>query len=167
MKNIYITSGTEHYLRQVLEEHPTHSLQLLQNYSNAIILEESENPTVLKEAAAYRLLQSRGEMKGYGSVTFEYIMVRDEEIPIFLKMYQTIVSILSDTRGLQCIQLGQSKTQNKFLIITFWDSEKYYQAWKTTPYHAEVIKIMEKNNSQIGFSHIDTYRFPEFSHDFK
>ncbi|WP_088809329.1 MULTISPECIES: antibiotic biosynthesis monooxygenase [Listeria] len=167
MKNIYITSGTEHYLRQVLADHPNEPLILLQNYSNAVLIEESKNPTVLKEASTYRLMQSYGEIKGFGSVTFEYIMVRDEEIPIFLKMYQNIAAILADTAGLQCVQLGQSVTQNKYLILTFWDSERYYQAWKTTPHHAQVIKVMENNNTQIGFSHIDTYHFPEFSHDSK
>ncbi|RDX00836.1 antibiotic biosynthesis monooxygenase family protein [Listeria kieliensis] len=166
MEYIYITSGTEHYLRQILAEHPGEGIMLLQNYEHSILLHETSGASVFKEENTYRKLQSSGKMKGYGFVTLEYIMMqRDEEVPIFLQNYEQMVRQLHETPGLQCVQLGQSLTQNKFLVLAFWDSEMYYQAFKATPYHARIVAMMEKNNTQIGFSHIDTYHFPEFDHD--
>ncbi|EUJ25397.1 hypothetical protein MFLO_15508 [Listeria floridensis FSL S10-1187] len=167
MKYIYVTSGTEHYLRQILAENPTEQIMLLQNYSNVVLLHESAEPSVFKEENTFRMLQSKGKIKGFGFVTFEYVMVRDEEVPVFLELYHKMVKPLEETPGLQCFQLGESTKRSQFLILTFWDSEKYYQAFKTTPYHAKVIEMMESNNTQIGFSHIDTYHFPEFAHDAK
>ncbi|WP_163654428.1 antibiotic biosynthesis monooxygenase [Listeria sp. PSOL-1] len=167
MKNIYITTGTEHFLRQILNDHPSDNILLLQNYNQSLLLQESSDPTVFKEESTYHLLQNRGEIKGSGSVVFEYIMVRDEEIPLFLKLYQNLSVHFNETAGLQCIQLGQSLKNNKFIIIMFWDNASDYPLWKKTPHYQEIVKVMESNNTQIGFSHTDIYHFPEFTHDAK
>ncbi|WP_099222031.1 antibiotic biosynthesis monooxygenase family protein [Listeria costaricensis] len=167
MKNMYITTGTEHYLRQILQEHPNEPIILLQNFHQSLLFHESAGPSVFREEATYRELQRQGDIRGFGTVVFEYIMVRDEETPLFLKTVQGLRLHLRDATGFQALILGQSTKNNKFLVVTFWHSERDYQLWKGTKYHKEVIQIMTQNNSQIGFSHIDIYHFPEFSHDSK
>ncbi|WP_239256060.1 antibiotic biosynthesis monooxygenase family protein [Listeria ilorinensis] len=167
MKNMYITTGTEHYLRQILQEHPNEPIILLQNFHQSLLFHESTGPSVFREEATYRELQRQGDIRGFGTVVFEYIMVRDEETPLFLKAFQNLRLYLRDAIGSQALILGQSTKTNKFLIVTFWDSEQDYQAWNGTNYHKEVIRLMKENNTQIGFSHIDSYHFPEFSHDSK
>ncbi|MBC6309000.1 antibiotic biosynthesis monooxygenase [Listeria sp. FSL L7-1582] len=167
MKYAYITSGTEHYLRQILADNPTRNITLLQNFGDSLLLEETTESTVFREAASYRVTQSFGEIKGYGTVTFEYLYLRSEEIPIFQKLYQTISSTLHQARGLQCMQLLQSKTESKYLIITFWNRSDDYHHWKTGAEHNKIMDLIRNNSSQSGFSHVDVFHFPEYFHDEK
>ncbi|EUJ47936.1 antibiotic biosynthesis monooxygenase family protein [Paenilisteria rocourtiae] len=167
MKYAYITSGTEHFLRQILSDNPTRNILLLQNFGDSILLEETTESTVFKEGTAYRINQNFGEIKGYGTVTFEYLYLRSEEVPIFQKLYQSVALTLHEARGLQCMQLLQSRTENKYLIITFWDSGDDYQHWKTGREHNKIMEHIRSNSSQSGFSHVDVYHFPEYFHDEK
>lgn len=82
-------------------------------------------------------------------------------------MYQRASLHFSETPGLQSTKLTKAMNMNKFLIISFWDSEVFFQEWKKTPLHKEITNIMKKNNSQASFSHEDIYHYPEFSHDAK
>ncbi|MBC2283402.1 antibiotic biosynthesis monooxygenase family protein [Listeria booriae] len=167
MKYAYITSGTEHFLRQILAEHPTRNITLLQNFGDSILLEETEESTVFKEGSAYRINHSYGEIKGHGTVTFEYLHLRSEEVPIFQKLYQSISLKLHEAPGLQCTQLLQSRTESKYLILTFWDSGDAYQHWKNGTEHNKILDLIRHNSSQSGFSHVDVYHFPEYFHDEK
>lgn len=167
MKKIFITTGTEHYLRQLMANYTGENVTLLQNYSQSLLYQESSGEKLFQEGAEYRVLQSSGSLKGYGIVVFEYIQLRDEEIPIFLQMYQRASLHFADTNGFQSTKLTKSMNTNKFLIISFWDSEVFFHEWKKTPLHKEIMNIMKKNNTQVGFSHEDIYHYPEFSHDAK
>lgn len=167
MKKIFVTTGTEHYLRQLMANYVGANVTLLQNHSQSLLYQESTGDKLFQEGMEYRVLQSSGSLKGFGIVVFEYIQLRDEEIPIFLQMYQHASLHFADTQGLQSTKLAKSISTNKFLMISFWDSEIFFQDWKKTPLHQEIMNIMKKNNTQAGFSHEDIYHYPEFSHDAK
>ncbi|ECB9718471.1 antibiotic biosynthesis monooxygenase [Listeria monocytogenes] len=167
MKKVFITTGTEHYLRQLMANYTGANVTLLQNFSQSLLYQESTGEKIFQEGAEYRVLQSSGSLKGFGVVVFEYIHLRDEEIPIFLQMYQRASLHFSETPGLQSTKLTKAMNMNKFLIISFWDSDVFFQEWKKTPLYKEITNIMKKNNSQSSFSHEDIYHYPEFSHDAK
>lgn len=167
MKKVFITTGTEHYLRQLMANYTGANVTLLQNFSQSLLYQESTGEKIFQEGAEYRVLQSSGSLKGFGVVVFEYIHLRDEEIPVFLQMYQRASLHFSETPGLQSTKLTKAMNMNKFLIISFWDSEVFFQEWKKTPLYKEITNIMKKNNSQSSFSHEDIYHYPEFSHDAK
>lgn len=167
MKKVFITTGTEHYLRQLMANFTGGNVTLLQNFSQSLLYQESTGEKLFQEGAEYRVLQSSGSLKGFGVVVFEYIHLRDEEIPIFLQMYQRASLHFSETPGLQSTKLTKAMNMNKFLIISFWDSEVFFHDWKKTPLSKEITNIMKKNNTQSGFSHEDIYHYPEFSHDAK
>ncbi|MBC1601009.1 antibiotic biosynthesis monooxygenase [Listeria welshimeri] len=167
MKKVFITTGTEHYLRQLMANYTGQNVTLLQNFSQSLLYQESTGEKLFQEGAEYRVLQSSGSLKGFGIVAFEYIQLRDEEIPIFLQMYQQASLHFSETLGLQSTKLTKAMNTNKFLIISFWDSETFFHEWKKTALHKEITSIMQKNNTQVGFSHEDIYHYPEFSHDAK
>ncbi|WP_262265264.1 antibiotic biosynthesis monooxygenase family protein [Listeria sp. Marseille-Q6474] len=167
MKKVFITTGTEHYLRQLMENYIGENVTLLQNFSQSLLYQESTGENLFQEGKEYRVLQSSGSLKGFGIVVFEYIQLRDEEIPIFLQMYQHASLHFSETPGLQSTKLTKAMNTNQFLIVSFWDSEVFFQEWKKTPLHKEITSIMKKNNTQVGFSHEDIYHYPEFSHDAK
>ncbi|EFN3137439.1 antibiotic biosynthesis monooxygenase, partial [Listeria monocytogenes] len=101
MKKVFITTGTEHYLRQLMANYTGGNVTLLQNFSQSLLYQESTGEKLFQEGAEYRVLQSSGSIKGFAVVVFEYIHLRDEEIPIFLQMYQRASLHFSETPGLQ------------------------------------------------------------------
>ncbi|EUJ29109.1 hypothetical protein [Listeria cornellensis] len=77
MKYAYITSGTEHYLRQILSDNPTRDITLLQNFGDSILLEETAEPTVFKEGTAYRINKALATLEATApshSNTYIYVL---------------------------------------------------------------------------------------------
>lgn len=63
MKKVFITTGTEHYLRQLMANYTGGNVTLLQNFSQSLLYQESPGEKLFQEGAEYRVLQSSGSIK--------------------------------------------------------------------------------------------------------
>lgn len=167
MKHVYITMGTEHYLRQILGEIPSNGVELFQNYEQSLLYHETEQENVFREGSSYRVLQMFGKRKHTGVLVLEYLSIRDEEIPIFLADFDAMRKQLLNQLGFQAARLAQEVHHQKFLIVSFWDSEDAYRLFSKNEYHSKVMQLIHQAGSQANFSHTDIYHYPAFRHDSK
>lgn len=167
MKHVYITMGTEHYLRQVLDEIPSNGVELFQNYEQSLLYHETEQENVFREGASYRVLQMFGERKHAGVLVLEYLSIRDEEIPIFLADFDAMRKQLLKQLGFQAARLAQEVHHQKFLIVSFWDLEDAYRLFSKNEHHSKIMQRIQQAGNQANFSHTDIYHYPAFRHDSK
>ncbi|HEL8243407.1 TPA: antibiotic biosynthesis monooxygenase, partial [Listeria monocytogenes] len=53
MKKVFITTGTEHYLRQLMANYTGGNVTLLQNFSQSLLYQESTGEKLFQEGAEY------------------------------------------------------------------------------------------------------------------
>ena len=60
---IYASYGTFGYLNQIRLNNPNHNLLQFSTSDSSVILEETDNDTVLKEPLIYEVIKSEGDLK--------------------------------------------------------------------------------------------------------
>ena len=152
--NIYLTSGTSDYLRKKYEsEFSKETLLLMQDETSdrAILLHESQTPSLFQEPRSYDILFSDGVLENKGFITMNHIPVNEENKPIFEhNMLHYFTS--HPNRTMTAIRFLRPRKGDTYILFCLWEEKASYIKWKQQPENANapIGKNSEKswNSSQ-------------------
>lgn len=128
--NIYITTGTYDYLKKIGDQYALDKMAIMENENGALLLHETNGPSVFKEPRKFEVIGSAGTIKNEGIVVMKHISVSEEGRPIFEHQLQGLPNELKKEIGFIAIRILRPQSSSTYLILTIWENEMFYQKSK-------------------------------------
>ncbi|WP_042349646.1 antibiotic biosynthesis monooxygenase family protein [Bacillus massiliigorillae] len=128
--NIYMTSGTFEYLRQVKLKNANEQLILLHSADKTILLQETNEPTLFKHPRKYEIVDGIGDLKQEGFVIMNNIPVSEESRPTFEHMFKNRAGKVEEQPGFQALRVLRPVGFETYIILTQWHTESAFDAWQ-------------------------------------
>jgi heme oxygenase (mycobilin-producing) len=136
--NMFITSGTYHFLHLVKEKYPNENLLFMQNNEQALLLHETDGSTLFKTPRTYEVMDSIGKLSQEGFVAMHYFPVTDEGVPVFEHHINQNSKHLLSTTGFVAYRLLKPKRKDNHLILSIWEKEVQYREWLKSPSYSDL-----------------------------
>lgn len=163
--NIYMTTGTYNFLYKIKEKHPGESMFLMQNIDNALLLHESDQPSVFKTPRSFQVIDSIGVLENKGIVVMNTIPVIEEERPLLEYRFNHIKSLFEKHNGFSAIRFLRPLKSDGYVILSIWQNEKSYVNWENsssyTTFKKELSTPAKPANLLIGSAYVTKYFIPE------
>ncbi|MED3551469.1 antibiotic biosynthesis monooxygenase [Cytobacillus praedii] len=162
---IYMTTGTYNFLNKIKEKHPGESMFLMQNIENALLLHESDQPSVFKTPRSFQVIDSAGALENKGIVVMNMIPVIEEERPLLEYRFNHIKSLFDKHNGFSAIRFLRPLKSDAYVILSLWQNEKSYVNWENsasyTTFKKEISTPAKPANLLIGSAYVTKYFIPE------
>ncbi len=147
--NIFFTSGTDIYLKKLIEEHPNEVLLFMQNEGTSLLVHETEGHSIFKEPRKYEVIKSLGKFAHEGIAVFNHIPVRDEGRPLFEYHSKNSIGDIENEPGFIAIRVLRPFSGDTYVIFTLWKNEGAFKNWKTLNSFDQVLSnTVEKKHSK-------------------
>ncbi|MEH6942935.1 antibiotic biosynthesis monooxygenase family protein [Bacillus sp. JJ722] len=170
--NIYITSGTFEYLRQVKLQNSNEKLILLHNADKTLLLQEANDTTLFKHPRKYEIVDGMGDLEQEGFIVMNNIPVAEESRPVFEHMFKNRAGKVENQPGFQAIRILRPIGSETYIILTQWQNESAFNAWQSSKSfkdaHSQKSSKAYSNSSQKIFSgeaFVSKYFVPTFKED--
>ena len=166
--NFYITSGTYEFLTKVKAKDPTEKMLLLGVEDEAILLHETNGASVFNQPRKYEVVNSVGtNLDKTGYAVMNNIPVTDEGRPLFEYRFKNRQGKIEHQPGFVAIRVLRPLASNTYVILTLWEDQKAFTAWKeSTAFQNAHNKPEGKTSTQppnifSGPSYVTTYSIAE------
>jgi len=152
---LYITSGTYPFMLLLKKKQKKHSLILLQNESDTLLLHETEGKTVFQTPRSYEVLTGFGDIEQKGYCVMHHIPVDAEDIDVFefkLKNYPLKKEYF---HGLSAFRTLRPIKGNTYIVLSVWDSSNAFTLSEKQYTYPDTL-IQEFKNQWISI-HSPTY----------
>ena len=147
--NLFFTSGTEVYLKKLIEDHPNEVLLFMRNEGSFLLVHETEGNSFFKEPRKYEVIKSLGEFADVGFAVFNHIPVSDEGRPLFEYHFKNSIGEIENEPGFIAIRVLRPLTGDIYVVFTLWENEWSFKNWKTSNSFEKVHSyIVEKEISK-------------------
>jgi heme oxygenase (mycobilin-producing) len=160
---IYITTGTLDYLMKLKNDYPTEKMLLLEGEDYAVLLHETAGEPLFNEPRKYDVLDSTGDFGGKFAV-FNNIPVTEEGRPIFEYRFSQRARLIEKEPGFVAIRVLRPLSNDTYIIMTLWESEKHFKGWQQSKAHQKRGKQEEIIQQKTIFprpSYVTTYIIPK------
>lgn len=148
--NVFITSGTFEFLRNIKMNNENEKLILLQNENKCLLLQETTGSTLFKEPRKYETVDGVGELKQEGYIVMNNIPVSDEGRPMFEHMFKNRAGKIEGQPGFKAIRILRPIGFETYIILTQWDNESSFNAWQTSQSFADAHSKKPKKEHTSG-----------------
>jgi heme oxygenase (mycobilin-producing) len=128
--NVYLTAGTLDYLKKIATKYHDELMVAMLNENGALLLHETNGPTVFNEPRRYEVLESNGQLQQKGFVVMHNISVTDEGRPLFEHQFKQQAETIVNTQGLTALRLLRPVSSNPYIIMTVWEHQALYLKWQ-------------------------------------
>jgi heme-degrading monooxygenase HmoA len=129
----YITSGTQDFLRKIVEENQGQTLLLLRDIDEqTMLLHETTNESIFNEGREYEVLDQTGEFNGAGYAVLNNIPVSHEGRPLFEYRFKNRARAVENEPGFVAIRVLRPVNSDTYIILTLWENEKDFLNWQTS-----------------------------------
>ena len=142
--NIYITTGTYDFLKQIQEKNPNEQMFLMQNAEHALLLHETEKKTIFSSPRKYEVVASNGNFQQAVFLLFSHITVTDEGKPVFEFNLKEKQSTIEKQQGYTTFRLLRPLKGDTYIMITGWKDDQSYKQWK----NSTASKLIDDLNSK-------------------
>jgi heme oxygenase (mycobilin-producing) len=166
--NMYITTGTWDYLKRIESKFPEEMMVIMVNENGALLVHETNGPSVFKEPRKYEVIDSAGQITKNGFAVLNHIPVTEEGRPLFEYEMKGKASIVKKESGFIAIRILRPLSSRTFIILTIWESEIDFQKWQNSK---SFLNVHIKNGSIKGIdlqpkiftsgSYVSIYTIPE------
>lgn len=129
--NVYITSGTYDFLKQLKDKHKeTMTLAHDSDKEQAMLIHETAGATVFKEPRLYESIDSVGSMVNGSFAVLNNIPVRDEGRPVFEYRFKNRAGLIESEPGFVGIRVLRPLSNDTYIILTVWENELAFKNWQ-------------------------------------
>ncbi|KIL73051.1 antibiotic biosynthesis monooxygenase family protein [Bacillus badius] len=129
--NIFITTGTYNFMKQLQEKHASENIIFMENAEGATLLHETNSKkTLFQSPRKYEVIDASGELADHGFVVCNNIPVTDEGRPIFEYRFKGRARAIENTPGFIAIRVLRPLTSNTYVILTQWQDRESFTNWK-------------------------------------
>ncbi|WP_110114371.1 antibiotic biosynthesis monooxygenase [Bacillus sp. CGMCC 1.16541] len=129
--NVFITYGTQDYLRKVKEEYAQETMVLMHKEEDQFaLLHETEEKTVFNEAHTYEVLDAVGNLPEGGFAVLNNIPVSDEGRPLFEHRFNQRARLIEKEPGFAAIRVLRPLKRDTYIILTMWKDEQSFKNWQ-------------------------------------
>lgn len=130
--NLFITGGTDGYLKKLKKNHPNEVLLIMQNEGAFLLVHETEGDSFFKEPRKYEVIQSLGELGDVGFAVFNHIPVSDEGRPLFEYHFKNFIGEIENDPGFIAIRVLRPLLGDTYVLFTLWENNGSYKNWKSS-----------------------------------
>lgn len=138
--NFYITFGTADYLAKTASEIQNEKMLLMQNEDKAILLHESDAPSLFKEPKKYEVLDGVGDFQKGSYAVLNNIPVTDEGKPLFEQRFKERARMIEGERGFVAIRVLRPVNDDTYVILTLWEDEASFKNWQQSKSYEQAHK---------------------------
>ena len=162
---IYMTTGTYSFLSKIKEKHPMESMFLMQNIDNALLLHESDQPSVFKTPRSFQVIESIGAFENKGIVIMNTIPVIEEERPLLEYRFTHMKTLFENHSGFSAVRFLRTLKSDAYVILSLWKNDKSYIDWEEstsyTTFKKEITTSSSPANLLIGSAYVTKYFIPK------
>ena len=131
--NMYFTSGTEDYLKKIIEDNKKENLLFMHNEDTSLLAHETEGNSIFKAPRKYEVIISTGAIiVPSGFAVFNHIPVTDEGRPLFEYHYKNRAKLIEKEPGFLAIRVLRPSRLDTYIIFTLWKNESAFKQWQTS-----------------------------------
>lgn len=129
---LYASYGTYAFLKQKKDKNPDHSLYLFSTADNSVIIEETEDRTVLKEPIAYEEIKSDGAIDERHFHAVIFIPTTEDHAYQLEKKLESLTANYSQFAGYRCYRFLKPTKQLTYKIYFGFNSRNDYETFKNS-----------------------------------
>lgn len=130
---MFMTTGTLLFLQTVTDKHPKHDFYYMKSGTSTLVLYESHKKKgIFVSGRAYEVLHDAGSLQLEGFVAMDVVPVKEDTMRVFEERVAKILPKLQQMTGLVALRFMKQVKSNQYMILTQWESEAYYDRWKTS-----------------------------------
>jgi heme oxygenase (mycobilin-producing) len=161
---LYMTTGTSNFLKIIKEKNPKESLLLMENTEHALLLHETNGPTIFKTSRKYEIFEAVGHLElEKGFVAMNHVPVAEEGKPLFEHHIKKKFGL-----GVNSLRMLRPINSDVYIILTIWENELSFKTWQKTKAYTDAfvgvnsnIGIAAKTNLFSSNPYIATYYIKE------
>ncbi|KYD03225.1 heme-degrading oxygenase HmoB [Bacillus atrophaeus] len=157
--NVYITYGTADFLKTIAEKNSSEHMLLMQGQENAILVHETEGPTVFQAPHQYESIDQAGEIRNPGFAVLNNIAVTPEGRPLFENRFKNRAGKVENEPGFEAIRVLRPIENDTYVILTLWETEKAFNDWQQSASYSEAHK---KQNTSAGIDTTSMFSRPSY-----
>ncbi|MCD7034866.1 antibiotic biosynthesis monooxygenase [Metabacillus sp. GX 13764] len=157
--NFYMTYGTIDYLTKLKEDQPDQNILLLSKDDNALLMHESDGPSIFKEPKKYEVLDESGVFENGSFAVLNNIPVTYEGKPLFEQRFKERARMIENEPGFTAIRVLRPVSGDTYVILTLWDSEKSFKDWQNSKAYEHAHK---KRGTEEGVDQKDIFARPSY-----
>jgi len=135
--NFYITTGTYHFLQNIMKKHPNENIHNYTRQDTAVLIHETNGESVFAQPREYSVIESRGEFYDHEFIAASYIPVSEEMRHRFENHYTNIDSEFDRFEGFESFRLLRPKKGDTYMILLGYDSNESYEDFTKSAFFAE------------------------------
>lgn len=147
---LYVTYGTEEYLKQIQTRHNESNILLLTSEGQSILIHETDENSIFKEGKEFAVLDKKGEIEDGNFIIMNHVPVREEGRPVFENRFSNRPGLVEEMDGFQAIRVLRPLSDDTYIILTSWDNAQAYENWQESRQYAETHK---KRGTTEGIDH--------------
>ncbi|MDZ5470221.1 antibiotic biosynthesis monooxygenase [Bacillus sp. 31A1R] len=128
--NVFITSGTYEYLKQLQDKYTNETLILMQDEDTTLLLHETNGETIFNEPRQYEAIDSSGDLSKGSFAVLNNIPVTDEGRPVFEYRFKNRAGLIDSEPGFAAIRVLRPLSTDTYVILTLWESESDFLNWQ-------------------------------------
>lgn len=127
-----MTTGTLDFLEKIADKHDQLTFFFMTRNKSTLVYYEGGNKDVFAAGQPYDILIQRVNIAENGYVVMNHIPVTEEGRPVFENRLKKRENQIGQLAGLQAFRLLKPTKDNTYMILTQWQSEGDYEAWRET-----------------------------------
>jgi heme oxygenase (mycobilin-producing) len=135
--NVFITTGTLEFLDLMKKKYSNEKMILMLNNEHALLLHESNGPTVFQSSRKYEVIGSVGMLEHEGFMAFNNIPITEEGRPLFEHQMKNRLTLMGTAVGVKAIRILRPLKSETYIILTLWVNELQFQNWKNSKAYVE------------------------------
>ncbi|MGS0657394.1 antibiotic biosynthesis monooxygenase [Staphylococcus arlettae] len=129
---IYASYGTFGYLNQIRLNNPNHNLLQFSTSDSSVILEETDNDTVLKEPLIYEVIKSEGDLKEDYFYSVIFIPASEDHAYQLEKTLQGVTADFKQFAGFRAYRFLKPDQGLTYKIYFGFESRSAYEDFKAS-----------------------------------
>lgn len=156
----YMTIGTIDFLEKLDEKYPELEFKLMENREGGLAYYEHSPKEVFETGRKYEILEKAGDMQDTGYVVMNNIPVPEEGKPLFEDRFKKRKGAVETMPGFFAFRLLKPLKGDKYVVLTQWASQKYFEYWKESNVFSEAHETPAEKPSSYLFqnAYISTYK---------
>lgn len=159
--NFYITTGTYHFLQNIMKKHPNENIHHYTRQDTTVLIHETHGESVFAQPREYRVIESRGEFYDHEFIAASYIPVSEEMSHRFENHYANIDSEFDRFEGFESFRLLRPRKGDTYMILLGYDSNESYEDFTKSAFFAEYFS-REATRSFSGADQYSTANYTKY-----
>ncbi|TYR78991.1 antibiotic biosynthesis monooxygenase [Priestia megaterium] len=139
--NVFITYGTDNYLRKIKEQYSVEQMYLLHKEEDQYaLLHETNEESVFNEGHDYEVLDASGAIENGEFAVLNNIPVTDEGRPLFEHRFSQRARLIEQEPGFAALRVLRPLGSDTYIILTVWKNEQAFKDWQSSKAYHEAHK---------------------------